>query len=389
MNFRNKRSGALLTTLVMVIGISALLSSSQPAFGNSSLQDKLNQAAESKKQAQANRTQSQAKLSSTMEQVTKLDNEAEVISAQLAEIDRIIEEAEAKIAQKEEEIAEYERQIEENEVAFCARLRAMDETNAMGYVDLLVNSQSLSDFVARIETIREITEHDQGIINEMISLKEGVEASRNELVAYRNEQQEARSLVQSKQNELNAKIAEKQSYIKSLEKDIAKYDSLYKAAAAEEESLKRSIAGSSSTGTVGSSGRITYSGGVFCWPAPSYTYVSSEFGYRIHPVYGTKKYHSGIDLAAPGGSPILAAADGTVKFAGWNGGYGYCIILDHGGGIQTLYGHSSKLLVSAGQKVTRGQKIALVGTTGTSTGNHLHFEVLNNGTATNPRPYLQ
>jgi len=187
---------------------------------------------------------------------------------------------------------------------------------------------------------------------------------------------------------LNAKIAEKQNYIKKLEKDVAKYDSLYKAAAAQEEALKRSIAGSSSKGST-SGGRIVYSGGVFCWPAPSYTYISSPFGYRIHPVYGTRKYHSGLDLAAPGGSPILAAADGTVRFSGWNGGYGNCLIIDHGGGIQTLYGHSSKLLVSVGQKVSRGQKVALVGTTGTSTGNHLHFEVLNNGVATDPMPYLQ
>jgi len=161
-----------------------------------------------------------------------------------------------------------------------------------------------------------------------------------------------------------------------------------KAAAAQEEALKRSIAGSSSKGST-SGGRIVYSGGVFCWPAPSYTYISSPFGYRIHPVYGTRKYHSGLDLAAPGGSPILAAADGTVRFSGWNGGYGNCLIIDHGGGIQTLYGHSSKLLVSVGQKVSRGQKVALVGTTGTSTGNHLHFEVLNNGVATDPMPYLQ
>ncbi|MBE7048808.1 MAG: hypothetical protein E7393_05510 [Ruminococcaceae bacterium] len=389
MNILTKKVVSVVSTAILAVSLTTFSGNIQAAFGASTLQERLDQAKKDKQAAQAAQNESKQKLTGAMEQITKLDNEADAINAELAEIDRIINEAEEKIAEKEAEIAEFEKKIAENEEAFCARLRAMDESNTSDYIDLLLNSQSISDFVSRMETVREITEHDQGIINEMITLKQGVEDSRNELVAHRNEQQEARGLVQTKQNELNAKIAEKQSYIKSLEKDIEKYDSLYQAAAAQEESLKRSIASSSSKGTVSNGQRIVYSGGVFCWPAPSYTYVSSEFGYRIHPVYGTRKYHSGMDLAAPGGSPILAAANGTVKFAGWNGGYGYCVIIDHGGGIQTLYGHSSKLLVSAGQSVTRGQKIALVGTTGTSTGNHLHFEVLNNGVATDPRPYLQ
>ncbi len=374
----------------MFLGTSSLLSGTEQAFGASSVQDRLNQATKNKKAAQDARNASKEQLKGAMAQVTKLDNELEIINAELSAIDDIIREADEKIAAKEAEIADYEKRIAEQDESFRSRLRVMDETGTTDYIDLLLNADSLSDFVDRVETIREITEFDQGIINEMKTLKKGVEDSKNEVLAYRNEQQEARDLVKSKQNEANAKLAEKQSYVKSLEKDIAKYDQLYEAARREEDSLKRSIASSSSRGTVNSGqNRIIYSGGVFCWPAPSYTYISSPFGYRIHPVYGTKKYHSGLDLAAPGGSPILAAANGTVKFSGWNGGYGYCVIIDHGNGIQTLYGHSSKLLVSAGQSVTRGQTIALVGTTGTSTGNHLHFEVLNNGSPTDPMPYLK
>ena len=390
MNTSKKRIIAVLTALAMTTAAGT-------AFSASSLQDKLNSAAKSKKEAQSAKGESKEKLAGAMEQVKKLDNEAKVIQAELSEIDRIIAEADQKIAKKEAEIADYEVRIADNDEAFRARLRAMDESNTADYIDLLISANSISDFVSRVETVREITEFDQGIINEMIELKQGVEASRNEVVAYKNEQEEARALTKTKQNELNAKISEKQNYIKSLEKDISKYDSLIQSATQQEESLKKQIAAQSSkntsvqtkSGSASSGQRIVYSGGVFCWPAPSCSYISSEFGYRTHPVYGTKKYHSGMDMAAPGGSSILAAADGTVKFAGWNGGYGNCVIIDHGNGIQTLYGHSSKLLVSSGQSVKRGQKIALVGTTGTSTGNHLHFEVLNNGAATNPRPYLQ
>ncbi|MBQ2696227.1 MAG: peptidoglycan DD-metalloendopeptidase family protein [Clostridia bacterium] len=381
-----KRAISVLVAMSLSVAIVPTMYEEQPVYG-ATLEERLEQAKKDKQAAQAAQSQSKAQLETAMAQITQLDDEAEIIRAELNEIDAVINEANEKIAAKEAEIAEYEKKIAENDAEFCVRLQTMDENNTASYIDLLLNSKSIADFVTRIETIREITEFEQGIINEMIALKASVEASKAEIEAYRNEQQEARNLVQGKQDALDAKIAEKTNYIKSLEKDIAKYDSLQKAAAAQEESLKRSIAASSSKGTA-TGDRIVYNGGVFCWPAPSYTYISSEFGYRIHPVYGTKKYHSGMDMAAPGGSPILAAADGTVRFAGWNGGYGYCVIIDHGGGIQTLYGHSSKLLVSSGQKVTRGQKIALVGTTGTSTGNHLHFEVLNNGVATNPRPYL-
>lgn len=388
MNAFTKRLISVLTVFVLLFVATPLCVEEQPVFG-ATLQEKLEQARKDKKAAQDAEKAARGKMEEAMAQITKLDDEAEVIRAELSAIDNVINETNEKISQKEAEIAAYEQQIAEKDAAFCERLRAMDETNTVGYIDLLLNSDSLSDFVARVETVREITEFEQGIINEMISLKNSVEASKAELVLCRDEQQEARSLVQGKKNSLDAKIAEKTSYMKALEKDVAKYEQLEKAAAQQEESLKRSIAASSSKGTVSSSqGRIVYSGGVFCWPAPSCTYVSSEFGYRIHPVYGTRKYHSGMDMAASGGSPILAAANGTVRFAGWNGGYGYCVIIDHGSGIQTLYGHASKLLVSVGQSVSRGEKIALVGTTGTSTGNHLHFEVLNNGTATNPRPYL-
>ena len=132
----------------------------------------------------------------------------------------------------------------------------------------------------------------------------------------------------------------------------------------------------------------SYDGGAFCWPAPSYTRVSSEYGYRIHPIYGTQKFHNGVDLAAPGGSPILAAYDGVVVAATYNASMGNYVMIDHGDGLYTIYMHASSLLVSAGQSVSRGQKIALVGSTGNSTGNHLHFSVRLNGSYVSPWNYI-
>ena len=137
-----------------------------------------------------------------------------------------------------------------------------------------------------------------------------------------------------------------------------------------------------------SSGNSQYIGGVLAWPTPSTSYITSPFGYRTHPISGTYKFHTGIDIGASRNSAIIAANDGKVILSGWNGGYGKCIVVDHGGGITTLYAHCNSLYVGVGAYVSRGQTIAAVGSTGNSTGPHLHFEVRVNGSYKNPLNYV-
>ena len=131
-----------------------------------------------------------------------------------------------------------------------------------------------------------------------------------------------------------------------------------------------------------------YDGGVFSWPAPSYTRISDDYGYRIHPILKVQQFHNGIDMAAPGGSPILAAYDGKVVAAAYSSSMGNYIMIDHGDSLYTIYMHASALYVSKGQEVSKGEKIAAVGTTGRSTGNHLHFSVRLNGNYVSPWSYL-
>ncbi len=369
----------------LLVVTSAFLSQGSEKSYAASVQDKINQATKDKKEALNKLNQNKEKKQSELAKKEKLEHEIDLLQSELDEIDSIINSAEQEIAQKEQEIAAYEQEIDGNEKDFRARLRAMDETNAASYIDLLLESKGLSDFLANMETVREISEHDKAIINKMIELKKGVENSRNELVLKRDEQKEARSLVDERKSALDAKKAEQTALINSISKDIALQEKLYDEASKLEQQLRDSIKPSLSTS---SSGKSKYTGGQFAFPAPSMISVTSQYGYRIHPIYKTKKYHSGMDLAAPQGSNAVAAEAGTVRMAGWNGGYGYCVIIDHGGGVATLYGHNSKLLVSAGQTVSRGQVIAKVGSTGNSTGPHLHFEVLINGSTTNPAPYI-
>lgn len=384
MNNPLKKIGSVLVAFIIAFTVFSV-NVTEVGVDAASVQEKINAATKEKQEAldKINKSKESKKEALSKKQV--LDHEIDIINAELAEMDAIIAQSDAKIREKEAEIAEYESKIAMIDDEFKARIRAIDEMGSATYIDILLNSKSLGDFLAKLETVREIAAHDQAVIDRMIELKQGVESSKAEIEIARSHQQEARNLTADKRAQLKQKQNEQSSLISQLTSDIAAYEKAYNKAAAEENSLKASLQSSLSR----SGGGTVYTGGVFTWPAPSYTYISSPYGYRTHPVLGTRKFHSGIDLAAPGGSNILAAADGTVRSAGWNGGYGYCVVVDHGGGVATLYGHASKLLVSSGQKVSKGQVIALVGTTGMSTGNHLHFEVLKNGATTDPMAYLR
>ena len=134
--------------------------------------------------------------------------------------------------------------------------------------------------------------------------------------------------------------------------------------------------------------QIIYDGGLFCWPAPEFTRISDDYGYRLHPILNVQQFHNGVDMAAPKGTPILAAYDGIVVSAEYNASMGNYVMINHGNGLYTIYMHADTLVVSKGASVSRGQKIATVGSTGRSTGNHLHFGVRLNGTYVSPWSYI-
>ena len=346
------------------------------------VQDKIDEAVKEKQEALEKIKAAEKEKNDVIAESQKLELEIDLIQSEIYAIEDLIAEADAQILEKEEEIERIEKEIEKQDKKFKECLRAMDESSNVSYIDLLLTSESISELLINLESINEMTNHDMAIIDEMTRLKTEVEEAKALIELQRKEQEEARKLAEGKQSQLASKLEQKQALAEKLEGDIESYKKVYEEARRQEEALKASLNySSSSSAYIGT--------GEFCWPAPSYTRISSPYGWRTHPIYGTKKMHTGVDLAAPGGSNILAADGGTVISAGWNGGYGNCVVVDHGGGISTLYAHASRLCVSKGDSVTRGQVIAKVGTTGNSTGNHLHFEVLISGKHTNPMPYIQ
>lgn len=334
--------------------------------------------------------------SDLQEYVTELDQNLADVETKIAELKELIAEKEAEILQTTEDLADAEEKEETQYEAMKDRIKFLYEKGDTYYLELLFSSNGFSDFVNKKDYIEKLSEYDTNLFEEYVKNRELIEVCKAELEAEEALLEEAKAKVDEEQANLEELISTKESEInrysgdiKDKEKAIAEYeadialenDTIKALEAALAEERKKLLEQNDSE-------KIIYDGGMFKWPAPSYTRISSEYGWRMHPILGVEKFHNGVDMAAPGGSPILAAYDGEVIASGYNSSMGNYIMINHGGGLITIYMHASALYVSQGTMVTRGEKIAAVGTTGRSTGNHLHFGVRLNGEYVSPWNYL-
>ena len=317
------------------------------------------------------------------EKISTLEDSIAKAEAELNSIRKSITKMTARINKVTGRINALENKIEDQEDSLNIRLRTMYKDGNLGIIQVLLGSVDIQDFMNNFKLIKELHKSDVTVLKELKQNREKVKQKKEELnvlatnmKSQESKQQRKQKALESDKSEVAAAKAKVEAENEALYADIDKLE-------AESSRLQAEIA------SLSDSGKKYTGNGVFTWPFPGYSRVSSEYGSRIHPVTGKKKFHSGLDLAGPSGSPIVAAESGTVISAGWNsGGYGNMVIIDHGGGLSTLYGHNSSLSVSVGQSVKRGQTIALCGSTGLSTGPHLHFEVRKNGGTVNPRNYI-
>ena len=307
------------------------------------------------------------------------------------------------IAEKAAELEEAQRLENEQLERYRARVRAMEENGGYNILAIISKSDSFSDMLTAMDDVGEIMESDRQLEDAYIAARENTESVKADYEDTRAELEELKAQLKAEQEELEKDIEEAIQIILDLENDLenrqAEYDAIMAAEdaanatidklVAELEAQRAAEAAAAAAAAGGSSGGgSANASGSFLWPVASYVYVSSRFGLRVHPITGKTKSHTGIDIAPNQGTAVYASDGGSVTLAGWNGGYGNCIMIDHGNGYVTLYGHLSSISVSVGQTVSQGATIGAVGSTGNSTGPHLHFEVLKNGTRIDPEQFF-
>lgn len=315
------------------------------------------------------------------EQINTTREEISVLNNVISSLDSDLEKAEADIDAAEA--------IIEEKIQLCKdRIRSAYEQGKASEIELFLNSKTFYDYVTKAEIVSQIAENDQEIINEYVDQKNLIEDRKKEIEQKKSENEAAKDKLDSKKKTLSAKQAASDKIIDEMNSDEEATKRAVKAAEAAEAELQAEIKAALA---VSSNSNIVDTGD-FRWPlSGKFNNITSEFGYRTHPVTGVYKLHTGVDIASSGinGTAIYAAKGGTVIKAGYNRGYGNYVLIDHGGGYATLYGHASVLNVSAGQAVTKGDVIGKVGSSGYSTGPHLHFEIIKNGEYTNPLDYFR
>lgn len=291
---------------------------------------------------------------------------------------------------------------------YRSRVRAMEENGNYNLLAMVLKTTTLGELLTAIDDIGEIMESDRELEDEYIAARENTEAVKADYEATKTELEGKQAVLRAEQEELEKDIEEAIQLILSLEEDIANRQAEYDAILAAEDAAnaridelvaelerQRAAERAAAAAAAAANGGGGYSGGggvtgsgSFSWPCPSSTYITSRFGPRTHPITGAYKNHTGLDIAANSGANILAADGGTVILAEVNGGYGNCVMIDHGNGYITLYGHMSGYACSEGQSVSKGDVIGYVGSTGMSTGPHLHFEVRSGGERIDPEQFF-
>ena len=316
------------------------------------------------------------------------DAEISLISNQIHTTDLLIEQYNIDIENSEKEIKRLEEEEAKNQKLFDEMLRMSFKHGNDDYLTILFNSESFSDFLTRLDLIKYHLSYNQNVIKELSKTRTELSATRENFQKSKAELEQYKSNQLTLQDELDRKSANAQSMIATLKADEAEYKKALQEVEESKKQLQKDI--DALYKQLNGTGPSTYSGAAFHWPLPSnITRVSSGFVWRNNPITKKRELHNGLDFPASKGTNIYAAADGTVVKAAWYGGYGNCVIVNHGGGIMTLYGHCNSLNVKEGQSVSAGDVIAFVGTTGMSTGYHLHFTVYENGTAVDPNKYLK
>lgn len=372
----------LVVSLVLIILLNSCVTNSF-AEDLGELYTKQNEIQEQKNEATTKLEIVQSDLSETLQQVQELNENINNYQSQIDNLDQSIIELQDSITDLESRLEKAQQEYDTKKKAIDTRLVAMYESGETKYLDVLLNSKGLSDLLSNYYLISLLTDYDTNFLIEIeeqkkniIKNKETLESNKKEITTKKEEKETTSIILQNTITMKNVYMAQ----LSEEEKQIQEAIDLYQAQLNEVESEIMQI----TLANLGSD----YIGGVMAWPVPGYTVITSQYGMRTHPITGVYKLHTGVDLRAPIGANFIAANSGVVVKVSESGAYGKMVMIDHGGGVSTLYAHGSEILVQLGQTVNKGDTVLKVGNTGYSTGAHAHFEVRINGSPVNPIPYI-
>ena len=337
------------------------------------------------KQKESQLKEGQSKESDLASQMLDLEKKIQSMQDSINQLDAAISEGEAKLTTLEAELKEAEDKVQVQNDNLGSRLRNMYKNGTIGFVDVLLDSGSFTEFLTNLDMVEKVYSSDKEVLTGLQDAYDEIDKKKKEVEKLQTELNESKKVAESEKSTLEASKA-------TVEKQKAEISASNTETQKMLDSLKADAAAMSQNAVENgsSSSDSSYTGGAMAWPVPSVgtSNITSIFGWRIHPIFGEGRGHTGVDIGASYGSSVVAANPGRVIYAGWYGGYGNCVQIDHGGGVVTLYGHNSSLNVSVGQQVSRGQTIAYIGSTGYSTGPHCHFEVILDGVRVDPLDYI-
>jgi len=389
---RKKWSMILAVVLALLLIVPLLINACQSFAVTRSdvneLEDQADELAEQRNEIEDKIQELDAQSDSMLETKAALDERIEITSQQIDTANELLAAFDGQIEQKKAELAQAEAAEQAELELYLKRVRAMEESGTVSYIGILFQADSFSDLLSRAEIIEEIIEYDQGVMENLAYQHKLVEEAKASLEEDRQKQQQVKDGLEKTKAELDQQRAEAQAMINQIEANTAELESAYAEVEAEEARVQQQISDMLAELARQNSQSGTYVGGEYTWPLPGHYNITSHFGMRMHPTLKVYKMHTGIDISAPKGTEIVAANAGTVIKAAYSSAYGNYVVINHGGGQATLYAHMSKILVSADQYVDKGETIGKVGSTGYSTGNHLHFEIIINGEQKNPEDYF-
>lgn len=348
----------------------------QFSAGAASLQQQLED--NLKKQQQIKSNISKLNKDKSNQQAAAKEYQAQVsnVQSRIGICNQLINQYNAELDQLEAEIEHKNQAIAQTKETFKKRLRAIQMSGDSAAVTLLLGAGNLADFLSKAQLAKNVSAYDQKIINELAEAIRSIEAAKKDVEQKQARQKDVSAQLADAQKEYSGLLSEAQQQISAVSNDLEKQKKLLAQAEAAEKELQASLNEAAKNDQ-----NIIFTSLAFTWPVPGASRITSPYGWRIHPIYGTKKFHTGMDISAPAGKPIVASADGVIgSVKTSDSGYGNHVIINHGKAsngksYQTLYAHMTRYIVRTGQTVKRGQVIGYVGSTGASTGNHLHFEV--------------